>query len=74
MEMEYCGQKIDLLPCPFCGSAPLIHGYRNRMRFWFRIRCGNENDTCRMMPETSASQTLEGAAADWNMRSKGYTE
>lgn len=73
MEMEYNGQKINLLPCPFCGSAPLIHGYRNRMQLWFRIRCGNENDICRMMPETSASRTLEGAAADWNMRPRENT-
>lgn len=68
MEMEYCGQKVDLDTCPFCGSAPLIHGYRNRMRQWYRIRCSNENEVCRMIPETSASRTLEQAAADWNMR------
>jgi len=32
MEMEYGNQKVNLFRCPFCGSTPLIHGYRNRMR------------------------------------------
>ena len=68
MEMEYNGQRVDLLPCPFCGSAPTIHGYRNRMRQWYRIQCSNEKETCRMMPVTMASQKLEVAAADWNQR------
>lgn len=70
MQIEYSGVKVDLDTCPFCGSAPLIHGYRNRMRQWYRIRCSNEKEVCRMIPETSASRTLEEAAADWNMRPK----
>ena len=61
MQIEYGDQKADLLRCPFCGSSPMIHGYRNRMRQWYRIRCSNENEVCRMIPETSASRTLEGA-------------
>lgn len=68
MKIEYAGQTVNLPPCPFCGSDPLIHSYRHRMKFYFRIRCGNEYDICRMMPETSASMTLEAAAADWNWR------
>ena len=68
MEIEYGNKKVNLFRCPFCGSAPEIHGYRNRMRQWYRIRCSNENDTCRIRPETLASQKLEVAAADWNQR------
>lgn len=70
MQIEYGGQSVNLFRCPFCGSTPLIHSYRNRMRQWYRIRCSNENEACRMIPETSASRTLEQAAADWNMRPK----
>lgn len=68
MEMEYCGQRVDLRPCPFCGSTPMIRSYRNRMRQWYRIRCSDEKEVCRMIPETTASMTLEQASADWNMR------
>lgn len=71
VEMEYGDTKVHLRRCPFCGSAPLIHSYRNRMRLWYRIKCSDENEVCRMIPETSASTTLEGAAADWNMMPKG---
>lgn len=70
LEVEYAGLKVDLLPCPFCGSAPLIHGYRNRMRQWYRIKCGNDTGHCRMGPETGAYRKLEDAAADWNQRPK----
>lgn len=73
MEMDYGDKKVRLRRCPFCGSAPLIHGYRNRMRQWYRIRCSNEKEICRMIPETSASRTLEEAAADWNMMPKEET-
>lgn len=68
MQIEYGGSKVDLHRCPFCGSAPLIHSYRSRMRLWYRIRCSNENEDCRMMPETTAHQKLVEAAADWNQR------
>jgi len=38
------------------------------MKIWFRIRCSNDTETCRIMPETMAHLKLEGAAADWNQR------
>lgn len=68
MQIEYGDQSVNLFRCPFCGSAPTIHGYRNRMRQWYRIRCANENENCRMAPETLAYTNLEDAAADWNQR------
>lgn len=73
VELEYGDKKVHLRRCPFCGSTPLIHSYRNRMRLWYRIKCSNEKEVCRMRPETSASRTLEEAAADWNMMPAGTT-
>lgn len=67
MILEYEGMKADLKPCPFCGSAPTIHSYRRRIE-WFRIRCSDENECCRMMPETTAHSRLVEAVAYWNQR------
>ena len=66
MEIEYGSEKVNLFRCPFCGGDPVIHGYRNRMRQWYRIRC--EEEACRMRPVTTAHQKLVEAAADWNQR------
>ena len=66
--IEYDGLKVELLPCPFCGSDPMVHSYRNRMRQWYRVKCRNDTEHCSMIPETSAYQNLEDAAADWNQR------
>lgn len=68
MQIEYGGQTVNLFRCPFCGSTPLIHGYQNRMRQWYRIRCSNDNEKCHIMPETMAHLKLVDAAADWNQR------
>lgn len=67
VEMEYAGEKVNLHPCPFCGSAPEIHSYK-RYGLWYSIRCGDEKEVCRMIPRTTDSRTLKQAAADWNMR------
>ena len=68
MELEYGIEKVSVFRCPFCGSDPKIRAYRNRGRKWFRIRCSNESETCRMVPETAAHNKLVEAAADWNQR------
>ena len=68
MQIEYGNQKVNLFRCPFCGSTPLIHSYRNRMKQWFRIRCSNDTEICRIMPETMAHLKLVDAATDWNQR------
>lgn len=68
MQIEYGDQSVYLFRCPFCGSTPMIHGYRNRMRQWYRIRCSNDNEKCRIMPETMAHLKLVDAATDWNQR------
>ena len=67
MEMEYAGQKVNLLCCPYCGSAPIIRSYKRHI-IYYRIRCANDREICRMIPETTACRKLEQAAADWNMR------
>lgn len=67
METEYAGQKVNLLHCPYCGSDPIIHRYKRNV-IYYRIRCANDREICRMLPETTAYRKLEQAAADWNMR------
>lgn len=65
MEVEYGDKKVDLLPCPFCGSDPDIYGYR-RHGSWYRIHCAG--DGCPMRPVTYSYRALEQAAAAWNHR------
>jgi len=74
MEIKYGDKKVNLLRCPFCGSTPTIHSYRNRMKLWFRIRCSNDTENCCIMPETMAHLKLDEAAADWNMRPRESRE
>lgn len=67
LTMEYEDKTVSLLPCPFCGSDPLIHSYR-RHGVRYSVRCGNEFGHCRMNLRTLDYLELEQAAADWNMR------
>lgn len=67
MIVEYAGQKVDLLPCPFCGGEPAIHSYRWR-GIYYRIFC--IGDDCPIRPVTQNNRILEQAAADWNHRPK----
>ena len=71
MEVEYAGKKVNLLPCPFCGSDPDIYSYR-RHGPWYRIYCAGDN--CRMRVATLTYRDLDLAVADWNQRpGKGAT-
>ena len=70
MIVEYAGQKVDLLLCPFCGGEPMIQSYK-RCGPWYRVRCGG--DGCPIHPVTNSRRTLEEAAADWNHRPKEGT-
>lgn len=67
LTMEYEDKRVSLLPCPFCGSDPVIRSHK-RYGSWYNIRCGNEREVCRMTPRTTDCRDLEQAAADWNMR------
>lgn len=67
IELEYAGERVQLRPCPFCGSDPMIHSYRGRGPN-YSIRCDGEFGVCWMMPQTLNYPELERAAADWNMR------
>lgn len=67
LTMEYEDKRVSLLPCPFCGSDPLIHSYR-RHGVRYSVRCGNEFGHCRMNLRTLDYLELEQAVADWNMR------
>lgn len=67
LTIEYGDKRVSLLPCPFCGSDPVIHSYR-RYGSWYNIRCSGGREICRMMPRTMPFRDLEQAAADWNMR------
>lgn len=70
MIIEYAGQAVDLLPCPFCGGDPMIQSYK-RYGPWFRVRCGG--DGCPIYPVTNSRRTLTEAAADWNQRPEEVT-
>lgn len=67
MEVEYEGQKVNLLPCPFCGGEPAIYGQNWAMGY--NIFCTGVN--CPTNPVTHSRRTLEEAAADWNHRPEG---
>lgn len=67
IEIEYEGKKVILRACPFCGSDPVIRGYR-RHGSWYEIRCGNTREVCSIVPMAFSYKGLEQAVADWNMR------
>jgi hypothetical protein len=54
----------ELLPCPFCGTAPEL---QPGMRHGFFVSC--ENPHCPVSPETTFdAETPEQAAERWNTR------
>jgi hypothetical protein len=55
----------NLLPCPFCGSEPVLSNDR-AFRALFSISCQNEH--C-LQPETQWSD-LESCVQLWNLRYK----
>ena len=67
MEIEFANEKVNLLPCPFCGSDPAVHSYK-RSGLWYRIYC--TGDDCPMRPVTCNFRSLGQAATAWNHRPK----
>lgn len=67
--------KIDLLPCPFCGSpAKLCSAKTNAagMRFVFWVHCDFRGElNCDVIPTTPKFDTAEQAANAWNTRASG---
>lgn len=68
--------KIDLLPCPFCGSpAKLCFSKANAAgtRFAFWVHCDFRGDlNCDVIPTTPKFDTAEQAAKAWNTRASGW--
>lgn len=68
--------KIDLLPCPFCGSpAKLCSSKANAAgtRFVFWVHCDFRGDlNCDVIPTTPKFDTAEQAVNAWNTRASGW--
>lgn len=69
--------KIDLLPCPYCGSpAKLCSSKANAAgtRFVFWVHCDFRGDlNCDVIPITPKFDTAEQAVKAWNTRASGKT-
>ena len=67
--------KIDLLPCPFCGSpAKLCSAKANASGqiFVFWVHCDFRGDlNCDVIPTTPKFDTAEQAVKAWNTRASG---
>lgn len=54
----------ELLPCPFCGTAPKIQSYADGVHEF--IQC--DNVSCATKPETDGYSVLSMAITAWNTR------
>lgn len=64
-------QKIDLLPCPFCGShANLTKSKANASgtRIVYQVKCSDEKLNCPCSPITKWVDSENEAVRAWNAR------
>lgn len=63
----------DLLPCPFCGGAPLLdQACLVRDTHWW-VRCHNI-DICKVLPHGMQCVKQSDAIAAWNTRATGWQD
>lgn len=66
------GKKIELKPCPFCGSVPaishLILGLVPKKVYGYKVVCGNIK--CHILSETELCMSEKEAADLWNRRAE----
>ena len=63
--------EVELLPCPFCGSAAGINETPGHAYVWCAVKPG---DSCGIEPETAIFKTKEDAIAAWNTRAETKAE
>ena len=58
--------RLQLLPCPFCGVSAGIAKEKGSINAWFSAYCMNED--CSVRPETHKFYSREQAIEAWNNR------